>query len=76
MTTRIQWTKGGSLFALGMALALCSIGSPAHAQEAVSLDIAAPELVGGPWLNTSRRAPIKLVSRRGKVTLVEFWTFG
>jgi thiol-disulfide isomerase/thioredoxin len=35
----------------------------------------APELVGGPWLNTAGRAPITLASRKGSVTVVEFWTF-
>ena len=39
-------------------------------------DIAAPELVGGPWLNTPKNEPITLASRKGKVTIVEFWTFG
>ena len=34
----------------------------------------APELVGKSWLNTEK--PISLASRRGKVTIVEFWTFG
>lgn len=37
---------------------------------------AAPELVGGPWLNTPNGKPISLASRKGKVTVVEFWTFG
>lgn len=32
----------------------------------------APELVGKTWLNSK---PIKLAERRGKVTMVEFWTF-
>ena len=36
----------------------------------------APELVGGPWLNTPGNQPISLASRRGHVTIVEFWTFG
>ena len=36
----------------------------------------APELVGGPWLNTLGSKPISLASRKGKVTVVEFWTFG
>ncbi len=36
----------------------------------------APELVGSGWLNTSDNKPITLASRRGKVTIVEFWTFG
>ena len=35
----------------------------------------APELVGGPWLNTKEGKPVTLESRRGKPTLVAFWTF-
>jgi thiol-disulfide isomerase/thioredoxin len=34
---------------------------------------AAPELAGGPWLNSE---PLKLSDLKGKVVLVEFWTFG
>jgi peroxiredoxin len=34
---------------------------------------AAPELVGLGWINAGH--PIKLASRRGKVTLVDFWTY-
>ena len=34
---------------------------------------AAPELVGTQWLNTA--APITLAGRKGKVTLIDFWTF-
>lgn len=33
----------------------------------------APELVGKSWLNTDK--PISLAGRKGKVTVVEFWTF-
>ena len=36
----------------------------------------APEFAGGPWFNTSQNKPIALESRRGKVTIVEFWTLG
>ena len=46
------------------------------AQAPVSLDVAAPELVGGPWLNTVKNQPLTLASRKGRVTVVEFWTFG
>lgn len=37
-----------------------------------------PELVGAEsdWLNTPDKKPIKLESRKGKVTIVHFWTFG
>jgi len=34
----------------------------------------APELVGTQWINTA--APITLASQKGKVTLIDFWTFG
>ncbi len=44
--------------------------------QPIRIDAPAPELVGGPWLNTPQNAPLKLASRRGKVTIVEFWTFG
>jgi hypothetical protein len=35
---------------------------------------AAPELAGDTWLNTS--VPLRLANLRGKVVLVEMWTFG
>lgn len=35
-----------------------------------------PELVGKSWLNTPGGKPISLASRRGEVTIVQFWTFG
>jgi hypothetical protein len=33
----------------------------------------APEIAGGPWLNS---APLTLQGLRGRVVLVEFWTYG
>ena len=38
--------------------------------------VAAPELTGGTWLNTAKGEPVTLASRKGKVTIVHFWTFG
>lgn len=40
------------------------------------LDRPAPEFVGSTWLNTPKNAPLALGSRKGKVTIVHFWTFG
>ena len=34
----------------------------------------APELVNDVWLNTDR--PLRIAELRGKVVLLEFWTFG
>jgi len=39
------------------------------------INMPAPELIGGPWINTADGKPVNLASRRGKVTIVEFWTF-
>jgi hypothetical protein len=34
---------------------------------------AAPEITGGPWINSE---PLSLVALRGRVVMVEFWTYG
>ena len=61
-----------SLTILGLTVTLAAAG----AQTVYSPGIVPPELVGGPWLNTPKNEPIKLASRKGKVTVLEFWTFG
>jgi hypothetical protein len=37
------------------------------------LDRPAPEIAGGPWINSAPLAPAAL---RGRVVFVEFWTHG
>ena len=37
---------------------------------------AAPELTGDSWLNLPKGSRLSLASRKGKVTIVHFWTFG
>jgi hypothetical protein len=61
-----------SLACIAVALAAVTV----CAQTVYSPGIVPPELTGGPWLNTPKEAPIKLADRKGKVTVVEFWTFG
>ncbi len=51
-----------------------------RAQNAAPAPVA-PELVGGMWLNTPQdnkgnNKPLRLAERRGKVTIVQFWTYG
>jgi hypothetical protein len=41
--------------------------------EPTAVAAEAPELTGGPWLNSK---PLTLESRLGKVTVLHFWTFG
>ena len=38
-----------------------------------ALDRPAPEIGGGPWINSQTLAPAAL---RGRVVFVEFWTYG
>jgi peroxiredoxin len=44
-------------------------------KEPEALNLPAPELLGGPWINTAGGKAIHLAGRRGKVAIVEFWTF-
>jgi len=36
----------------------------------------APELIGDSWLNLPKGTKLSLVSRKGKVTVLHFWTYG
>jgi len=68
-----------------LAVAVATVGGatilrrpPAVAAEGrnpASLNAAAPELVGAAWLNTPNGKPMKLAERKGKVTILHFWTF-
>jgi len=70
---RYQGYRIAILVAAGAAAILTSRARHIAAQSPEVTVKSAPELVGSKWLNTSR--PITLASRKGKVTMVEFWTF-
>jgi hypothetical protein len=57
------------------ALALL-VGAAAFAEARNTTNRPAPELVGGPWLNTPENKPVTLAGLRGKVVVLHFWTFG
>jgi len=79
MINHLGWRTG---LALGIA-AVC-VGAKMQSTQAAKTSVSAPaksqpkapELVGSAnqWLNTDGRA-LSLASRKGKVTIVEFWTF-
>ncbi len=58
---------------LGLATALIFMSRTQSISESQITGRPAPELVGDIWLNSM---PKKLSNMRGKVVLVEFWTFG
>jgi hypothetical protein len=55
----------------GAAGAVWAPGTPA--QRGARVGQPAPEITGGPWLNS---APLTLAGLRGRVVFVEFWTYG
>jgi thiol-disulfide isomerase/thioredoxin len=65
---------------LTLALLVLAGGWPGGAQGKTSArgltGRAAPELVGGQWLNGPANGGLSLTSRKGRVTVIHFWTFG
>jgi hypothetical protein len=49
------------------------MGSGAQAQRGARIGQVAAEITGGPWLNSP---PLSLAGLRGRVVLVDFWTYG
>jgi len=58
---------------LGLALAVLAAAGPAGAQVPRTGTPAPDVAGGGPWVNS---APLTLPALRGRVVLVEFWTYG
>jgi hypothetical protein len=59
---------------LGLLLGAEGLAGPSEAAgRLVALGQAAPEITGGPWINSE---PLSLAGLRGRVVLVEFWTYG
>ncbi len=59
-------------FALLSLLALTGFGGAA-AGQALRLGAPAPDVVGEHWINSR---PLTITGLRGRVVLVEFWTYG
>jgi AhpC/TSA family len=80
-STAIQRTSRRQRLALiltlaGLLISLTQTPKSETLEQPTPLNLVAPEFVGGPWLNTPGDEPISVASRRGKVTIVHFWTYG
>jgi hypothetical protein len=57
-----------------MVAALAVLAVPPGGQAvATRIGQPAPEITGGPWINSE---PLTMEKLRGRVVAVEFWTFG
>jgi hypothetical protein len=68
-----RWRASIVAVLLFTILAVCLSGVGSSIAEEVKLGTPAPELAGGPWINGGA---LSMVGLRGRVTLVEFWTYG
>ena len=59
------------VLAAGLAAAL--LGPGAAGAVGLRTGERAPDITGGPWINSE---PLSLDKLRGRVVIVEFWTFG
>ena len=73
---RLVWLLGCIAALAAGLLSIRVYGVRQQGPFPVTINAKAPEMVGGPWINTADDKPITLASRKGKVTVVEFWTFG
>ena len=64
--------RPGRALVLAALLAASLANGPAAAQ-ALRIGAPAPEVAGDRWINS---APLTMLGLRGRVVLVEFWTFG
>ena len=63
------------ILCVGMLAAVAGLpsGRGGAADRLVAVGQPAPEITGGPWINSE---PLSLEALRGRVVLIEFWTYG
>lgn len=68
--------RRGRIFGVVM-LWLMAAGAAVLAERGTAAPLAvgapAPDITGGPWIGS---APLTMAGLRGRVVLVEFWTYG
>ena len=68
MKTPLTWMAVAGL----VAVAFLSV-TPGPLAFTARVGQPAPEITGGPWINSE---PLSMEKLRGRVVAVEFWTFG
>lgn len=63
-----RWLGG---MALGLVLVASLVGTAAG--QLLQPGTTAPEISGGSWINSE---PLSLTALRGRVVLIDFWTYG
>jgi hypothetical protein len=64
-------SRGIALAAVVLVLAAVVVTSAGG--QALAPGRPAPDIAGGPWINSE---PLTMPALRGRVVLVEFWTYG
>ena len=62
-----------TLTLIAAALGFAALPPTAGAERGIRIGQVAPEITGGPWVNSE---PLTLGALRGRVVVVEFWTYG
>ncbi len=65
--------RRGRLLALAGLAGAAALWAAAVAGQLATVGTAAPEIAGEPWINSG---PLTTHGLRGRVVLVEFWTYG
>ncbi|MBI4638102.1 MAG: hypothetical protein HY727_17340 [Candidatus Rokubacteria bacterium] len=65
--------RGGRAVGVALSVVLVALAAGPARGQAVRVGGEAPEVSGAPWINSG---PLTLVGLRGRVVLVEFWTYG
>ena len=72
MKTRMRVLVAVAL-AIVSPLAMLSVLVDGVAGQVLKVGAPAPDIAGGPWIGSE---PLTLAGLRGRVVLVEFWTYG
>ncbi len=67
----MRWAR---MLAVAIGLGAVAIAAaPATGGQGVRIGQPAPDISGGPWINSE---PLTMAKLRGRVVYVEFWTYG